>query len=328
MTINTGDKMLRRFGRPGTANGMLTWISVILTLLVIGIATWLLVSNWDQVVAFPWRLSVPDLLLASLMHSLALGATFWVWHLMMRRIGNFHNVRADFRFYYISTLAKRIPTNVPYIGSYLVMYRGVQVPAAAVANCVIMEIILVTLGGVIAFLMTLHLYATTSAAVSMAITATAAIVFAIFLVRPHILVSMTNWILRRMKRPDLSAAIGASDILIWLAWYTVPWFFSGLSLYFAYRGFTTQPGPDLSQLMAISTITSLVSVLNLVIPGGLALKELALVSLLTPWMPVSSAMVFSIAYRLLHTLDETIWALIAAFGTDKAETGGVGTIRT
>lgn len=328
MTFNVNGRSMRKFGRTWASKNWLTWISVVLTLLVIGIAAWLLVTNWVQLIAFPWRLNFVDLLLASIMHSLALGATFWVWHLMMRRIGNFHNLRADFRFYYISTLAKRIPTNVPYIGAYLVMYRGVQVPAAAVANCVILEIILVTLGGTIAFLMTLQLYATTSAAISMTITAVTAVVCGILLVKPRILVSTTNWILRRMRRPELSATIGAGDILIWLAWYTVPWFFSGLSLYFAYRGFTAQPGPSLGQLMVISIITSLVSILNLIIPGGLALKELALVSLLTPWMPVSSALVFSIAYRLLHTLDEAVWALIAAFGTGKAETGGVDPIRT
>ena len=44
---------------------------------------------------------------------------------------------------------------------------------------------------------------------------------------------------------------------------------------------------------------------------GLALKEITASALLAHWMPLSAGIVISIAYRLLQTVNEVVWALLA-----------------
>jgi uncharacterized membrane protein YbhN (UPF0104 family) len=89
----------------------------------------------------------------------------------------------------------------------------------------------------------------------------------------------------------------------------MPWIFAGVSLSYALAGMSDQIDVGLGDAIVISTAATLVALLNLVLPGGLALKEVTMIALLLPWMPASAALVVSFAYRLLHTANEMLWAL-------------------
>ena len=288
-------------------------LSIFFSFTVVGIIVWILVSNWQEIVTFPWHLDFAMLALSLITHSIAFAFTYWVWHLMIKRMSGFDDKAVNFRFYYISSLAKRIPTSVPYIGSYLLMYRQVGVPVATVMNCVILEIVLISIAGMVTFVSFVPFYSTV--APLNAVIALSVIGFAITLflmMKPRFLIDLTNRLLRRFGQPEQSHAPSSRDLLSWIGYYIFAYIFSGFSLYFALRGLSTQPGPDLIQAVTISTLATLISILNLFLPGGLALKELAMSTLLTPWMPISTALVISMVYRLLHTANEIVWALIAA----------------
>jgi uncharacterized membrane protein YbhN (UPF0104 family) len=49
-----------------------------------------------------------------------------------------------------------------------------------------------------------------------------------------------------------------------------------------------------------------------VLPGGFGLKELTSSVLLSAFMPLSAALVISLVYRLVQTLNEIVWALGSA----------------
>ena len=288
------------------------WLAAGMFLLVFAVISIVVIKEWDALVAFPWRLDVKYLALTVVFHSLALGMTFLVWHLMIAHLGGFDNLGLNFHFYYLSTLAKRIPTAIWYVGGRLALYQQVGVAASTVLNCILLENVIIGIAGVFTFLVCLPLYSQ--------FPKTGVILFALvgivgitgLLVRPQLFVDITNWILKRLGKQVLDKAPARKDIIVWGGLYILPWVLAGFSLYCAIRAFSGDMGLSIIDAFGISTLAMLVALLSTILPSGLGLKELTSSVLLSHWMPLSSAVVISIAYRLIQTINEMLWALAAA----------------
>lgn len=282
-----------------------------LFLMVLGLMGLVIYREWDLIISFPWQLNVAYLALTLLFHSLALGSTYIVWHLMIARIGRFRDLWTNFRFYYLSTLAKRIPSAIWYVGGRLVMYGEVGVPRSAVLNCVALEILIVGIAGALVYLAFFPLYTYGSDGVIWPVAGVAITLLGVLVIRPQILIEGTNALLVRFGRKTQLPLIHRQDILIWGGLYTLPWLFGGTALFFMVKALSPHRSPDLASAIGISTLSTLVALLSTILPGGLALKEITASALLTGWMPLSAGIVISIAYRLLQTLNEVAWALLA-----------------
>ena len=287
------------------------WLTPLLFGAVLAILVVLIARQWDVLVAFPWRLNLLYLGLALTCHSIALGATFVVWHLMVAKLAGFHDLGMNFRFYYLSTLAKRVPTAIWYVGGRIAMYQQVGVPVASIANVIVLEPIILALGGVLTLLCFVPFYSTLPSERITPFAGLGVAGVALLLFRPRLFADVTNWILGRFHAGRLDRVPSRQDLVSWLAINIVPWLFAGCSLYCAVCSVTTAVSVPLVDAIGISTVAMLVSLLSLVLPGGLGLKELTTGALLLPWMPFSTAMVIVIAYRLMQTLNEMVWALIA-----------------
>lgn len=288
------------------------WLAAGIFLLILAVMGIVVVREWDALIAFHWQVDVRYLGLTIIFHSLALGMTFWVWHLMITRLGHFDNIKLNFRFYYISTLAKRIPTAIWYVGGRLALYQQVGVAASAVLNCIFLENVIIGIAGVFTFLVFLPFYSQFPKAgvIPFALVGIAGITG--LLVRPQLFVDITNWILKRLGKQVLDKAPARKDIIVWGGLYILPWVLAGFSLYCAIRAFSGDVGLSIIDAFGISTLAMLVALLSTVLPSGLGLKELTSSVLLSYWMPLSSAVVVSIAYRLIQTVNEMLWALAAA----------------
>jgi len=290
----------------------LKWLAAGMFLLILTVMGIVVVREWDALIAFPWQIDVRYLGLTVTFHSLALGVTFWVWHLMITRFGHFDNAKLNFRFYYLSTLAKRIPTAIWYVGGRLTLYRQVGVAASTVLNCILLENVVIGIAGVLTFLVFLPLYSQflKTGVISLALVGIVGITG--LLVRPQLFVDITNWILKRLGKQILDIAPARKDIIVWGGLYILPWVLAGFSLYCAIRAFSGDVGLSIIDAVGISTLVMLVALLSTILPSGLGLKELTSSVLLSHWMPLSSAVVISIAYRLIQTANEMLWALAAA----------------
>ena len=281
---------------------------------VIGLMGWLVIQNREMIRSFPWQVHIPSLLLAALLHSLALLVTYWVWHLMIERLSGFNDPWANLRIYYVSTLAKRIPSSIPYISGRLVLYRQLGVSSAVVLNSIILENLLLGIGGVFVLVVFWNFYtgelptylAYLLGAVALALLVAMALRFET--VRKY-----GNKLLRRLNLAELDHSPTARDFILWTELYILPWLLAGGSLYFAIRGLTTSIPITIGDALAISTLSTLVALLNLILPVSFGLKEVSMTALLLPWMPASVAILFSLSYRLLHTLDDIFWALVVLY---------------
>jgi hypothetical protein len=294
-------------------------MTVALVLVVIGLIMWLAVSNWNELVTFPWRLHLGYLLLTMVLHSTGLGVTFVIWHLMIKRLSGFGDWRVNLRYYYVSVLAKRVPTSVPFISGRLVMYRQVGVPASIVLNCIALETLLVGVGGVITLVMLWPFANRLPWQILAVFAAPTAFLVGLLLMWPSVFFELTNQVLRHLNRPTLERFPVGQDIILWAALYVIPWLTTGTSFYFAPQAFSTVTGPDLLQSIIISTVSMLISLGSLLLPAGFGLKEVTSAILLSPWIPLTAASVIVIVYRITHTVDEIIFALLALATTSNEQ---------
>ena len=288
-----------------------SWLTLLLFISIFGIIGWIIYTQKDAILAFPWKFDWKALLLVSLFHSIALGATFWAWYVMMARLGKFTDLAANFRYYYVSTLTKRLPTSLPYIGSRLVMYKQENVSTPVIINCILLENLLIGVAGIIAFLLFSPFYTNVPGNIIVPMVISAILLIALLFIRPEWLILVTNWALRRLHKEQITTSLSRRDILYLIGIYILPWVFAGISFYFAPRALSDFHGLSLMDSFQISMLSTLVSLLYFIIPGGLALKELTASVLMTAWMPLSAAILITFAYRIIHTLDEVMWALIA-----------------
>ncbi len=287
------------------------WITLGTSLAVLGVIVWIVIKQWKDILVFPWLIDIKFILLVLIFHTLAVAATFWAWHLMVARMGGFKDIRSDIYFYYVSNLAKRLPTSIPYIGSRLVMYKRAGISQAAIMNCIVLENLLIGMAGVIIFFIFLPFYSSVPKGIVPPMVAVELILITGLLARPQFIIDITNWVLIRFKKEGMTRIPSRRDILIWIGVYTLPWIFAGLSLYFAFRGFSSINTISVMDAIEISTLSTLVSLLYFIVPGGLALKEMTSSALLTAWMPFSIALVITMVYRLLQTANDIFWALVA-----------------
>ncbi|MCK4819152.1 hypothetical protein KA005_25495, partial [bacterium] len=189
------------------SRSMWKWLPFLLTILVIGALAYYIYTNWDQVSSFPWEVKPEYIVLVLLFHSLALGVTFIVWHLMVYRLSGFHDLRLSLRFYYTTTLAKSIPTSIPYIGSALVVYNQVNVPSATIMNCIVLELVLIGIGGLIAFSLFLPFYSFVPAGIAPLLIILAALFLLVLYLRPRIFITLTNWILAKLNKAEMVVSL-------------------------------------------------------------------------------------------------------------------------
>jgi hypothetical protein len=190
------------------------------------------------------------------------------------------------------------------------------VPSPVVINCIVLETVLVGIGGVIALVALSPFYPRVPVALVVAFSVPAAILIGLLLLRPSVFFDLTNRLLRRFNRPTLDRVPARRDVMLWTALYVLPWLFSGASFFYAPQAFSTVAGPGLLEATTISTTSMLVSLGSLFLPSGFGLREITFTFLLSPWMPLPVAIVLALAFRITHTIDEIVWALMALLLTN------------
>jgi len=265
----------------------------------------------QEILSFPWKVNIWYILAASFFHSAALGVTFIVWSMMLHRFSGFNNRWENFKIYYLSSLAKRVPTSLPYIGSRIGLYAVNDVKAPLILNCVLLENILITISGVIVFLSLLPVYSVINTKLVAPISTIGIILILISLGRPQIFIEVTNWILKKLKKDGIQIKITRNDLLKWVGVYFFSWIFAGISFNFLLRGLGKFTYPPFIDVMGISSAFTLVGLISMVFPGGFGMKEITAGAMLTPWMPFATGLIITIANRIMQTIDDLFWSAFA-----------------
>ena len=294
-----------RYGKRILAAGLLASMLFLLAYLIL--------QGWDTLHQFRWRLRPFHLAIALACHATSLAGTYVVWRLIMARLGSSASKRVDFYAFYLSLVAKKVPPLIWYAGTRSYLYKEEGISPSVVLNAIALEIGVASLSGTWAYVLFLPGYTFTwyHEPVGGGVFAVALLLTLLLITRPQLFVDISRRIARKWQKDIELALPGRRDVVIWALIYLVAWFIGGLSFHFTIRALVPDGGPNWADSLGVATLVTLVALLNSLIPAGVGLKELTTGFLLSDWLPMPVGLLVALAYRILQTADELLWAFLA-----------------
>lgn len=271
---------------------------------------WTVLKDWDKIVSFDWHLRLEYLILAAALHSFSICVIFGVWHHMMHHLGGFCNLRNNFHVYCLSILARRMPTPLWFVGSRLYFYRHYSVRGGIVLSITALEIALMILAGILCYASLLPAYVYIPRLSPWLLAIVVASIVVLFAVRPQIFIDLVNAVLHWRKRAGVAANISRRRLLLWSLTHLLSWYTGGLVVYATVKALMATP-VGLPDSVGAAALAALVSMLGLLLPTGFGLREITLSVLLSGWIPPSAGIIVALSYRVIQTVVEMGWALVA-----------------
>ncbi|NLJ49480.1 MAG: hypothetical protein GX428_07840 [Candidatus Atribacteria bacterium] len=288
------------------------YIFVFILIFVLGVVVIVVYREWDTFSTFNWKINIPFLLLSAILHGFSVSSNCFAWHLMVKHFSKEVSWRTNLYIFGVSTLARRIPMPIWYLGSRLALYppKGISTQIVTVASA--FEAVFLGLSGALLSLLFLMLYPSlTNAIPSFVVLVTVCVVLALLLIagfHPTLFLRILNWFLDRVKKEPLNSSVSRSKMLTWLLVYIFAWLFEGVAIFFVFSGLT-----GISQnfyfAVGIGILSTFVGIIAQLLPAGFGLKELSLSLLVSGWLPLSVGLAVAVIYRLIVTLLELVFAL-------------------
>jgi hypothetical protein len=265
--------------------------------------------NWSRLPDIHWRFEPGWLVacVAALVIFQAIQAQMWVG--ILRALGGRVGTARGWWIWSASMLARYIPSNLG-----MVVGRTAMAERDGVAKRVTMASIVYQLGAAFAgatavgayFVIELpNLQGTPARFVALALP-----VAALVALDPPIFHRLADFALKRLGREPLPLSLPRSAVLLYTAVAAVSFVIAGVAVWAFTQAIHPVAPDDTPTVIGSYSVGFAISVLTVVLPGGLGAREGAMVAALSPVMPVTVALAVSIAIRLLQIGIEVLFATI------------------
>jgi glycosyltransferase 2 family protein len=276
----------------------------------LGIATWTIARDWNNLVNYHWQFDWVYLALSSGTYAASIGLTVIAWATLMRGLNVRISWRQSARFYMYSWIARRLPTAAPYVASRVMLYEQVGVARRiTLAGMLWEQILLIASGGVLAILV-FPLTPLLSNRVPMLPVVVIAVVSVFLISQPALVARSINWLLRRWGKEPLTTFLGLPTTLGVFLMHTLLWLMGSLILFLMIRSIYALDLTTLPMVIQVWVVTGLVSHLAFLFPVGMGLSDISMAVLLTLVVPPSVALIILLLIRVWITIHELFWALV------------------
>jgi uncharacterized membrane protein YbhN (UPF0104 family) len=282
-------------------------ITIALTLVAVASMVALLYANWDTLRAFEWHIRPFPLVLSFLAYSLALAFAILAWGGIMSNLGTSVPWREHIRVYCVSNLARRLPGVLWHVVGRIALYDHAKAGPAAVSVGSALELVLMALSGIALAVMT---WPTMAAERLHPAWIVGGLVLGLTLIHPRVLHIPLQWV-QAPKEADLGPRLQYRQVFGWLLLYGGSWLAGGMVVYALIAAIYPVSLAQLPQIIGAWSLSGMVSVVAVFLPVGLGLRELALGLLLSTFLPDGLGILVAVIIRLLLTLYEVLWALLA-----------------
>jgi glycosyltransferase 2 family protein len=277
-----------------------------------GIIAYAIFSNWDQLREAHLELNYSYIILSFVIYPLAMLPTALAWHTLLRAISTKIGFQTNLKLYSLTCLFRNIPGFVWFIGSRTLLYQEQKVPLGVTAAATTIEMALLALtgffiSGIVPAALPIDRLGDFQVARFLPLVA------AILLVALVVGLPSLERILRQVLRRDWVEQVphlNQKEMAFTLLWMLVAWSGGGIVLWILARAITPVNWSLIPAFIGIWGISGAVSLTLGVLIQGMGLRELTLGALLGLVMPTPVAFVLAIAFRLLLTIGEPVWALV------------------
>ena len=291
--------MLSRLRRPA---------QIFFLLLALLFMALLVESHWSELRSHTWRLRPGWLALSALFMAAGWLLEVAIWRRLLGGVGGKLSFGMAFRIWYISAIVRYIPGNVwqPLGMTLLARREGVRVEMTITSIALYQVVNLLSVAAIAAvyFPLTHNLGLLQSLSIVHLdwLIGLGAIPVVVFVARPQWLISILNWLLSKIGRSPLPVELSSRELLWALLVATGTWVMMGLAFLTLTMAITDLPVSSVPvlapHLIAAYPVAYAIGYLSFITPSGLAVREGALVLLLTTVMGGELIVVAALAMRL------------------------------
>lgn len=238
---------------------------------------------------------------------------FLGWAILLQRTGYYSadQLRSYLRIWWVSYLYRYVPGKVLLLVERARLGSAVGIPPVAGAALTVVETLLAILAGSAVSLLAVTYYAAADSQLLFGVAILAA--GAIFLFPACFRVVIKSPLISR-RFPELeSVALGSRDILVAVLPYILHYLLLGLSFFLVSRNLQLFSWSDLPGLCGMYALSHVLSLIALIAPGGLGVREGALAVQLGRFLPTGVAEALAIGMRVWFTLIELLCYFAALF---------------
>lgn len=284
---------------------------ILLTAVIFSFLFRFLFLNWEKLSEHQFRLRYPYLILSMcfMLGNTALARCGWC--IVLRALGTSLGYKASFRITARAEIAKYLPGGIWNDVGRVSSSKAAGIPTHQAVLGVLIEKTLLLVAGASTFLGTLvfweNLVRKNLIVVSIAIIAAA-----ILLLHPKVFATLVNFGLRILfkKKPISNLSFGYDSLLKLGLFYLFITVLGGIAFYFFVLAFYSAK-INLPVVIGMCAIAWVIGFLVIFSPQGLGVREGVLAGLLQLYMPLPTAIVIALSYRLWQVIKEIILFSIA-----------------
>jgi uncharacterized membrane protein YbhN (UPF0104 family) len=286
-----------------------TPLRVAFAVLSIGALGYATVSQWSRVGDTVRDVSLPALLLGAVSMAAATYLSMLAWRAVLADLGSPLRLRYATGIFFLGQLGKYLPGSLWPVVAQMELGKEHGVPRKRSAVAALLVIVIgLTAAGVVS--------AATLPFVASGSLARYRYVFVVpllglLLLVPRVFDRVTAAGLRLLRRAPLDRHLSGRGTGAALAWSVAQWVAYGVGVWAVARGLPGAPRHLLALGVGAYALAWSAGFLFLVAPAGAGVREGALVLLLAPSLGSGPALGVALLARLLATLGDLVWGLVA-----------------
>lgn len=260
-----------------------------------GLMGWFLWRHVEDLRAVDWHAMAFPMLLCLVLYGVALGIQGAVWIVLFTRLTDTRWTWGDVKTYFTTHLLRRLPGAPWYMAGRAVAYQERSSEAVRAALAVsLLEWGGIILSGLVWVAWGRWGWIGMLGAVGMLLILVAGL---------RCWRWPAHWV--PLERFSLFTLYGA------LAGYGVQWYLAAWMLFLLLKNLSPEHAPSLLETGGLWAVSGVVSSLAVFAPAGLGIREISLMALLEPWVGLGHAALAAFLMRIIFTIGDIIWGMLA-----------------
>ncbi|MBT3985321.1 flippase-like domain-containing protein [archaeon] len=229
-----------------------------------------------------------------------------VWRVILKKLKSPLPFYKANKVYFASILGRYVPGKVMLLVGRIYLGGKEGVDKKIIITSIILEVALLVVSGIILFIPAIFFF--DNIPLWLIIISMSLIPVILVLLIPSLFKRILNFGLKLIKRKPIKLDLHYRDILEILVMHLGRWLIDAMAIYFLFRSITPLPYDIIYVLPGIVGISTVAGVLAIVAPGGVGVREGALVLLLSPFVGAPMAILLSLVSRLWYVIAEVLFA--------------------
>jgi uncharacterized membrane protein/uncharacterized membrane protein YbhN (UPF0104 family) len=282
-------------------------LQAVVLLVAFGFLFAALVTQWQALQAYEWRIQPRWVLLALAGLSLGWLAQVGLWRCLLQALGATISLGQTIRVWFLSNVSRYIPGSVWQFLSMTEMAADAGVSRVSTLTSILLHQV-ISLAAGLALAAPYLAWAGEVGWMARLRPLLWAVPLGLLLLHPRILERALNWGLARFHRPPLQISLAWRQIWALLLGHALAWVVIGASFAALVQALTPVSWSQVPVLIAVFAASYVIGFLSLITPSGLGVREGVMVLLLAPAFSTGVAAVVAIVSRLWMVAAEVIGA--------------------